>query len=145
MAGEVALLEEFVAGCRAEGVRARVVGSTVASHCAQVDPLRERILEMFADVVPRRGGVPFYSTVTGAVLESTGLDAEYWFRNARQPVDFEGAVRALLADGFRFFVESSAHPVLVMGAQATFEDAEVDAVAIGSLRRGEGGPGRFLA
>nr|WP_264349531.1 type I polyketide synthase [Streptomyces milbemycinicus] len=145
VAGEVAALEEFVAGCRAEGVRARVVGSTVASHCAQVDPLRDRILEMFADVVPRRGGVPFYSTVTGAVLETTGLDAEYWFRNARQPVDFEGAVRALLADGFRFFVESSAHPVLVMGAQATFEDAEVDAVAIGSLRRDDGGPGRFLA
>ncbi|MGO4425569.1 polyketide synthase, partial [Streptomyces sp. MCAF7] len=54
------------------------------------------------------------------------------------------AVRALLADGFRFFVESSAHPVLTMGAQATFEDAEVDAVAIGSLRRDEGGAERFL-
>nr|WP_086859593.1 type I polyketide synthase [Streptomyces milbemycinicus] len=144
VAGEVAALEEFVAGCQAEEIRARVVGSTVASHCAQVDPLRDRILEMFADVAPRRGEVPFYSTVTGSALETTELGAEYWFRNARQPVDFEGAVRALLADGFRFFVESSAHPVLTMGAQATFEDAEVDAVAIGSLRRDEGGAERFL-
>ncbi|MGA5133015.1 type I polyketide synthase [Streptomyces olivoreticuli] len=145
VAGEVAALEEFVAGCRAEDIRARVVGSTVASHCAQVDPLRDRILEMFADLTPRRGGIPFYSTVTGTVRDTTELDAEYWFHNARRPVDFEGAVRALLDDGFRFFVESSAHPVLTMGMQATFEDTGAEAVAVGSLRRDEGGPARFLA
>ncbi|MBP8539160.1 type I polyketide synthase, partial [Streptomyces sp. MK37H] len=144
VAGEVAALEEFVAGCRAEEIRARVVGSTVASHCAQVDPLRERVLELFADVVPRRGEVPLYSTVTGGVLDTREMGAEYWFENARRPVDFEGAVRALLGDGFRFFVESSAHPVLTVGAQATFEDAGVEAVAVGSLRRGEGGAQRFL-
>ncbi|WP_435856871.1 SDR family NAD(P)-dependent oxidoreductase, partial [Streptomyces longwoodensis] len=144
VAGEVAALEEFVASCKADDVRARVVGSTVASHCAQVDPLRERILEMFADVVPVRGRVPFYSTVTGGVQDTTGLTAEYWFANARRPVDFEGAVRALLEDGYRFFVESSAHPVLVMGVDATSDDAGVTAVALGSLRRDEGGPARFL-
>ncbi|WP_307839811.1 acyltransferase domain-containing protein [Streptomyces sp. MBT49] len=111
VAGEVAALEEFVASCKGEGVRARVVGSTVASHCGQVDPLRGRILELFADVRPVRGRVPFYSTVSGGVCETTELTAGYWFENARRPVDFEGAVRALLADGYRFFVECSAHPV----------------------------------
>ncbi|KUN38634.1 hypothetical protein AQJ30_13920 [Streptomyces longwoodensis] len=144
VAGEVPALEEFVASCKADEVRARVVGSTVASHCAQVDPLRERILEMFADVVPVRGRVPFYSTVTGAVQDTTGLTAEYWFANARRPVDFEGAVRALLEDGYRFFVESSAHPVLVMGVDATSDDAGTDAVALGTLRRDDGGTARFL-
>ncbi|MGW1077632.1 type I polyketide synthase, partial [Streptomyces sp. NPDC002537] len=144
VAGEVAALEEFVAGCQADDIRARVVGSTVASHCAQVDPLRDRILELFADIAPRRGDIPFYSTVTGTARDTAELDAEYWFHNARQPVDFEGAVHALLDDGFRFFVESSAHPVLTMGMQATFEDADTDAIAVGSLRRDEGGPARFL-
>ncbi|MFE9009849.1 type I polyketide synthase [Streptomyces sp. NPDC007875] len=145
VAGEVAALEEFVAGCKADGIRAQVVGSTVASHCAQVDPLRDRILAMFADIIPRRGHIPFYSTVTGGVLDTGELDAEYWFRNARRPVNFEGAVRELLADGFGFFVESSAHPVLVTALQQMFEDAGADAVAVGSLRRDEGGARRFLA
>ncbi|GAA1732309.1 type I polyketide synthase [Streptomyces yatensis] len=145
VAGEVAALEEFVAGCKADGIRAQVVGSTVASHCAQVDPLRDRILAMFADIAPRRGHIPFYSTVTGGVLDTGELDAEYWFRNARRPVNFEGAVRELLADGFGFFVESSAHPVLVTALQQMFEDAGADAVAVGSLRRDEGGARRFLA
>ncbi|WP_086859580.1 type I polyketide synthase [Streptomyces milbemycinicus] len=144
VAGDTAALKEFVLECEREEIRARVVGSTVASHCAQVDPLRERILKMFADVAPRRGQVPFYSTVTGGLVDTATLDAGYWFRNARQPVDFEGAVRTLLADGFRFFVENSAHPVLTTGMQATFEDAGTEAVALGSLRRDEGGPTRFL-
>ncbi|QEU89612.1 type I polyketide synthase [Streptomyces kanamyceticus] len=144
VAGETGALAEFVAQCEAEDIKARVVGSTVASHCDQVDRLRERILELFAGVEPRRGEVPFYSTVTGGVLDTEGLDAAYWFENCRRPVDFEGAVRSLLADGFRFFVESSAHPVLTMGVEATSEDAGVEAVAVGSLRRGEGGPERFL-
>ncbi|MFD8159757.1 type I polyketide synthase [Streptomyces malaysiensis] len=145
VAGAVAALEEFVGGCKADGIRAQVVGSTVASHCAQVDPLRDRILAMFADIAPRRGHIPFYSTVTGGVLDTGELDAEYWFRNARHPVNFEGAIHELLADGFGFFVESSAHPVLVTAMQQMFEDAGAEAVAVGSLRREEGGARRFLA
>ncbi|ATL32845.1 type I polyketide synthase [Streptomyces formicae] len=144
VAGETRALEEFVAQCESEDIKARVVGSTVASHCGQVDRLRERILELFAGVEPRRSEVPFYSTVTGGVQDTEGLDAAYWFENCRRPVDFEGAVRSLLADGFRFFVESSAHPVLTMGVQATSEDAGIETVAVGSLRRGEGGTERFL-
>ncbi|MEU6486661.1 SDR family NAD(P)-dependent oxidoreductase [Streptomyces sp. NPDC046887] len=144
VAGDVPALEEFVALCRDRDVRARIVGSTVASHCAQVDPLRQEILELFAGITPVRGGVPFYSTVTGARKDTGELTAEYWFDNARQPVDFEGTVRTLLDDGFRFFVESSAHPVLNPGLQAIFEDTGTEAVALGSLRRGEGGPDRFL-
>ncbi|MDT3398034.1 SDR family NAD(P)-dependent oxidoreductase [Streptomyces sp. B1866] len=145
VAGDVPALEEFVAECQAAEIRARVVGSTVASHCAQVDPLRGEILELFADITPVKGSVPFYSTVTASQKDTQELTAEYWFDNARQPVDFEGTVRALLADGFRFFIESSAHPVLATGVLATAEDAETEAVAVGSLRRDEGGPARFLA
>ncbi|MDT3400596.1 type I polyketide synthase, partial [Streptomyces sp. B1866] len=62
----------------------------------------------------------------------------------RQEVRFDQTVRALLADGFGFFVESSAHPVLTVGLQETFEDTGTDAVALGTLRREEGGPERFL-
>ncbi|MFG2129543.1 type I polyketide synthase [Streptomyces sp. NPDC048751] len=142
--GEQAALERFVAEATADGLRARLVGSTVASHCDQVDPLRERILDMFADVRPTATTVPFCSTVTGAFTDTTTLDARYWFDNARRPVAFDPAVRTLLASGLRFFVEISPHPVLVTAVQDIAEDAGTDATAIGSLRRDEGGPDRFL-
>ncbi|MGC5041423.1 type I polyketide synthase [Streptomyces sp. DT73] len=143
VAGEVEALDQLVAALEAEGVRARVVPATVASHCAQVDRLRERIADLLGFVRPRAGSVPFYSTVTGGVLDGSELDAGYWFDNCRRPVSFEPVVRSLLADGFRVFVESSAHPVLTWGVLEIAEEAGDEVAAVGSLRRGQGGPERF--
>ncbi|WP_240003685.1 type I polyketide synthase [Streptomyces cinnamoneus] len=144
VAGDPESLEEFVAACAADGVRARVVPATVASHSPQVEPLRERLMELLADVSPRRSSVPFYSTVTGGLLDTTALDADYWFRNARMPIDFVGALRSLFADGYRVFVESSSHPALITGVQATAEDAGEQVVVTGSLRRRQGGLAQFF-
>ncbi|MFF0746329.1 type I polyketide synthase [Streptomyces sp. NPDC004111] len=143
VAGDPEGLAEFVEACVRDGVRARVVPATVASHCAQVEPLREELLELLADVAPRRADVPFYSTVTGGLLDTSGLDAEYWFRNARMPIDFVGALRSMFADGYRVFVESSSHPALASGVQDTAEAAGEQVVVTGSLRRDEGGLARF--
>ncbi|WP_455771948.1 type I polyketide synthase [Streptomyces lavendulae] len=143
VAGEVAPLEELVAALEAEGVRAKIVPSTVASHCAQVEPLKERILDLLGFVEPRTGSVPLYSTVSGEVLEGPELTAAYWYENCRRPVSFEPVVRSLLADGFRAFVESSAHPVLTYGLVETAESAGAEVLATGTLRRGEGGLARF--
>ncbi|MGW5708875.1 type I polyketide synthase [Streptomyces olivaceus] len=142
--GDTEALTEFVARCKADGIRAQVVGSTVASHCAQVDPLHDRIVEMLAGIAPKPARVPFYSTVDAAEVDTESLTGEYWFRNARFPVEFDRTVRALLADGHQHFVECSAHPVLTVATQATSEDFGAEAVAVGSLRRQEGGARRLL-
>ncbi|MEU8633145.1 SDR family NAD(P)-dependent oxidoreductase [Amycolatopsis sp. NPDC048633] len=138
VAGDLAALAEFAAECAAAGVRTRMVPGTIASHSPQVDRIRDRLLAELAEVTPRAGEVPFYSTVTASLLDTTILDTEYWFRNVREPVDFEGAVRAAMADGHAVFVEASPHPVLTMSI------ADIGAVAVGSLRRGEGHLRRFL-
>ncbi|MEU7136734.1 type I polyketide synthase [Streptomyces sp. NPDC046261] len=145
VAGDPESLAEFVAACVKDDVRARVVPATVASHSPQVEPLRERLLELLADVSPRRADVPFYSTVTGGLLDTSGLDAEYWFRNARMPIDFVGALRSMFADGYRVFVESSSHPALATSVQDTAEAAGEQVVVTGSLRRGEGGLAQFFS
>ncbi|MEU9152751.1 SDR family NAD(P)-dependent oxidoreductase [Streptomyces sp. NPDC048417] len=142
--GEPAGLDRFVAEATADGLRARLVASTVASHCDQVDPLHDRIVDMFADVRPTATEVPFCSTVTGTFTDTGTLGAQYWFDNARRPVAFDPAVRTLLAAGFRYFVEVSPHPVLVTAVQEIAEDAGADVAAVGSLRREQGGLDRFL-
>ncbi|WPB93156.1 type I polyketide synthase [Streptomyces malaysiensis] len=143
VSGESGVLDELLAGCEADGVRARRVPVDYASHSAQVDLLREELLELLASVRPKQAEVPFLSTVTGEWVEGPELGAEYWFANLRRTVELEGAVRRLVGEGFGVFIESSAHPVLTMGVQETAEDAGVDAAAIGSLRRDEGGLDRF--
>ncbi|NIY65681.1 beta-ketoacyl synthase [Streptomyces malaysiensis] len=145
VSGDPTALDELLASCEADEVRARRVPVDYASHSAQVELLREELLELLAPVQPKNAQVPFLSTVTGEWVEGPELDAEYWFTNLRRTVELEGAVRRLLDEGFGVFIESSAHPVLTMGVQETAEDAGVDAAAIGSLRRDEGGLDRFWA
>ncbi|MER7708863.1 type I polyketide synthase, partial [Kitasatospora sp. NPDC097605] len=145
VAGDPDALDELLGLLTADGVKARrVPGVLVAGHSPHVDALRERLLADLAPVAPRAGRIPFYSTVTGAVQDTAGLDADYWYRNMRLPVAFERAVRALLADGHSAFIEAAPHPVLAMAMQETFEDAGAGAVAVGTLRREEGGYDRFL-
>ena len=143
--GEPEALDLLVAGCAADGIRTRIIGTSVASHSPQIEPLHARIVAALGDTIkPRPGRVPFYSTVSGAVTDTTGLDAEYWYRNVREPVDFEAAVRSLIADGHTFFIECSVHPMHVVSVRENAEALGADLVAVGSLRRGEGGARRFL-
>ncbi|MFB9834099.1 acyltransferase domain-containing protein, partial [Actinoallomurus acaciae] len=144
VSGETAAIDELVEGCTADGLRARRLSPRYASHSSQVESLRDEILDLLAPVTPRPSDIAFCSTVTGAPVDTSVLDAEYWYRNLRRPVEFETAVRALLDDGHSIFVEVSPHPVLTAALTETFESAGSDARAVGTLLRGEGGSGDFL-
>ena len=136
--------DAFVAACTADGVQARrIPGAASPGHSPHVEPLRAQLTADLADLAPRTGQVPFYSTVTGGPLDTAGLDAAYWCRNLREPVRFEDAVRTLLADGHQLFVEPSPHPVLVTSVQQCAEAGDHEVAVTGTLRRGEGGPGRL--
>ncbi|MFG2608542.1 acyltransferase domain-containing protein, partial [Streptomyces sp. NPDC048514] len=145
VSGEPAALEELLASCEADGVRVRRVPVDYASHSVQVERIRGELLEVLAGVVPRSVGVPFYSTVTGGPVDTASLDAGYWYANLRGTVELESVTRALVADGFGVFVEVSPHPVLTMALQETLDAAGAEGVVSGTLRRGEGGPARFLS
>ncbi|MEU0929282.1 type I polyketide synthase, partial [Streptomyces malaysiensis] len=144
VSGDAVALEELLALCEVEEIRARRVPVDYASHCAHVEVIEGELLRELGGIGPRPSSVPFYSTVTGGVLDTVGLDAGYWYRNLRQTVRFDETVGALLADGFQVFVEASAHPVLTVGVEQTAEDQGTRVTAVGSLRRDEGGLDRFL-
>ncbi|MGV9853737.1 SDR family NAD(P)-dependent oxidoreductase, partial [Streptomyces sp. NPDC003442] len=144
VSGDADALDELLAVCEREGIRARRVPVDYASHCAHVEAIEDELRRALAGISPRPSSVPFYSTVTGEVLDTAGLDAGYWYRNLRQTVRFDETVRVLLADGFQVFIEASAHPVLTMGVEQTAEDHGTRVTAVGSLRRDEGGLERFL-
>ncbi len=136
VSGEPGALDEFMASVE---LRTRRIPVDYASHSVQVEQLRDELLEVLDPIAPRAGHAGFFSTVTGDWIDGTALDAEYWYTNLRQTVRLEESVRALAAQGYRAFVEASPHPVLVMPIGQTVESA----VALGSLRRDEGGLDRF--
>ncbi|TCO60800.1 type I polyketide synthase [Actinocrispum wychmicini] len=143
VAGSPAALAELSAHLTDQGIHTRTIkGIDTAGHSPQVDGLREHLLTVLAGLSPRTSDIPFYSTVTGAQMDTAGLDTAYWYRNMREPVLFYDAVQALLADGHRTFVEPSPHPMLVSSVQETAADRDIDAGVLGTLRRGEGGEPR---
>ncbi|KIQ66427.1 polyketide synthase [Kitasatospora griseola] len=144
VSGDADAVAEFVDALVEEGVRARLIEVDYASHSAHVEEIRERLLSDLDGIAPAFGTVPFFSTVTGGWLETEELDAEYWYRNLRETVEFANATEALLGEGFRFFVESSPHAVLGVAVGESVEAAGVDAAVLGTLRRGEGGLAQVL-
>jgi acyl transferase domain-containing protein/acyl-CoA synthetase (AMP-forming)/AMP-acid ligase II/acyl carrier protein len=116
ISGDPAALEQFGAACDREGIHFRLVAVDYASHSAQVEPARARLLAELADLKPAASNIPLYSTVGGALdaepLDTTAMTAEYWYRNLREPVRFHDRVVQLLAAGQTTFVELSPHPVL---------------------------------
>ncbi|APS22776.1 beta-ketoacyl synthase [Streptomyces sp. Tue 6075] len=145
VAGEQEALDGLVGVCEGVGVRVRRIPVDYASHTVQVEEIEEELGSVLAGIAPGVGRVPFYSTVTGAPVDTATLDAGYWYRNLRHTVRFEEATRALAAAGHRVFVEVSSHPVLVPGVEETVEACGVGPVVVtGTLRRHEDGPGRFV-
>ncbi|WHT16646.1 SDR family oxidoreductase [Crossiella sp. CA-258035] len=140
ISGDPGALHEFVAKVQADGVRARHLPVDYASHSDHVEAIRGELLTALAPIQPRTAEAAFWSTVTAGPLDTSGLNAEYWYDNLRSPVEFEATVAALIEAGHRTFIEVSPHPVLTAGIQ----DAGQDVLAFGSLRRDDGGPQRFL-
>ncbi|MEK8170168.1 acyltransferase domain-containing protein [Streptomyces sp. M19] len=145
VSGDIDAVDELLAAYEAEGVRAKRIPVDYASHSTHIDTLRERLRDALSGIEPRQANIPLYSTVTGEVADGTAMDADYWYTNLRQPVLFEHATRLLLDHAHTAFLEISPHPVVTTGVQETIEAAGAGAVALGTLRREEGGPERFLA
>ncbi|MFG2098934.1 type I polyketide synthase, partial [Streptomyces sp. NPDC048612] len=144
ISGDVEGLDELLAHWSGTDVRARRIAVDYASHSAHVEELRDELLDVLSPIRPQAGEIPVYSTVTGQVEDGSAFDAEYWYTNLRQTVEFETATRNLLAGGHGVFVESSPHPVVSIGIQETIEDVGSPAITVGSLRRNRGDLDRLL-
>jgi acyl transferase domain-containing protein/acyl carrier protein len=161
VSGELDALEQLLEDCEEQGVKARRIPVDYAAHSAQVERIREELLDGCAGIEPRTARVPFFSAVTGGPLDGKELDADYWYRNLRHTVRFEPSTRALLSEGYKAFIELSPHPVLAVGLHETVESvlaggeqddateprawSPAGVAIVGSLRRGDGGARRFLA
>ncbi len=144
ISGTTEAVAQLAAICTAKDVRTRMVPVDYASHSTHIDRIREPLLTRLADIDPQPGRIPLYSTVEGGWLDTTTMDARYWYRNLREPVRFEAAIRDLSTQGFAAFLEASPHPVLTTSIHETLDGATPGPTVItGTLRRDEGTLHRF--
>ncbi|MGW3647540.1 SDR family NAD(P)-dependent oxidoreductase [Streptomyces sp. NPDC000878] len=135
LSGDGDALAKVLADLDAREITNRPVNVDFASHCPQMDALREDLLAELAHLTPKAGSIPLHSTLLNDVIDGSAMDADYWVRNIRQPVDFVGAVRGQLALGDTVFIEVSPHPLLVNGIRETGRADGQEVTAVGSFRR----------
>ncbi|XXX76161.1 amino acid adenylation domain-containing protein [Sorangium sp. So ce134] len=142
LSGDGAALGALIAELERGGVICRQIKVDYASHSPEMDPLLPALGEALAGVRPRRGSVPFYSTVTGDRLDGSALDAAYWCRNLREPVLFAETISRLIGRGHDLFLEMDPHPLLVRSIEQCLAHAGLAGLALPTMRRDE--PGRAV-
>ncbi|MFJ4616506.1 SDR family NAD(P)-dependent oxidoreductase [Streptomyces griseus] len=122
-----------------QGIRARRIEVDYASHHAQVEAIVEELRAGLEGLSSRGSEVTMWSTVTGEPVGDEELDASYWYRNLREPVRFDAAVRAAQAHRHAHFIELSPHPVLALALSTVLADGSDDGYGrvLHSLRRGQ--------
>ena len=139
IAGPRGAVERFVEELRLtrDDVFARVLQIDYAFHSRQMDPFEADLKASLKSMTSQRPEVPCYSTVTTRPIEAGELDADYWWRNMRNPVLFMGAVKAAIDDGYNTFVEIGAHPVLAAAVRGCLAHRDREGTVVGSLNRNE--------
>jgi phthiocerol/phenolphthiocerol synthesis type-I polyketide synthase C len=94
------------------GIFARLLDLDYAFHSEAMEPVAQEIITNLGGLKPRSGTGRFVSTVTGLECSGERLDADYWWRNVRQPVQFESAISTLVDDGISLFIEISPHAIM---------------------------------
>jgi NADPH:quinone reductase-like Zn-dependent oxidoreductase/malonyl CoA-acyl carrier protein transacylase/acyl carrier protein len=113
-----------------------------AFHGPAMDEIEAEVRQVLAKVRPGPSLVPFYSTVTGTLLEGRQLDAEYWWHNIRKPVLFEQAIRRVQTGGVNIFIEVGPHPILRSYINDCLKESKTEGRIIPTLARGDDAPQR---
>lgn len=130
-------LEQIVAKFSDEGVRCTWLDTSHAFHSELLDPVLDEFELYAAQFEFAAPTLPLVCNRTGAVLTAqTPLDAQYWRRHSRQPVQFAESVRTVAALGCSVVMEIGPQPVLTAAAVQVWPEHLAAPRAIVSLRKG---------
>jgi epothilone polyketide synthase D len=136
LAGDPDAMVVVTAKLEAAGASVKALRVEVAYHSQHMDEIRGPLLAALAGIRSRSARTALFSSVTGDRVDGAELDAEYWWRNVRQPVRFADAARRLLAAAPGAVLEVGPHPVLASAIDEALAERGGDAARLASLRRG---------
>jgi acyl transferase domain-containing protein/acyl carrier protein len=132
-------LEQIIARFADEGIRCTWLETSHAFHSELLDPVLDEFESYAAQLEFAAPTLPLVCNRTGAVLTAqTPLDAAYWRRHSRQPVQFAESVRTVAALGCSVVMEIGPQPVLTGAAVQVWPEHLAAPRAIVSLRKGVG-------
>ncbi len=135
LSGETEQLKQIAAVLRDREVFHRFLEVEVAYHSPQMELIKDELFKDLATIKPQPARYPLYSTVTGNLIEGNTLDANYWWRNIREPVRFADGIQSLVGQGFANFLEVGPHPVLAHSVKEIAAGTNTKVNLVSSLNR----------
>ena len=137
LSGPAADLEKIVASLSADEIRCTWLDTSHAFHSELLEPALdefESYASGFEFAVP---ALPLVCNRTGAVLTAeTPLDAGYWRRHSRQPVQFAESVQTVAQLGCSVLMEIGPQPILTGAAMRAWPESSAAPQPVVSLRKG---------
>ena len=139
LSGPGADLEQIVARCGSDGIRCSRLETSHAFHSELLEPVLDEFESYAARLQFAVPTLPLVCNRTGTVLTAESpLDAQYWRRHSRQPVQFAESVRTVAALRCSVLMEIGPQPVLTAAAVQVWPEHLAAPRAIVSLRKGVG-------
>lgn len=135
ISGPVDEIKAFKKYAQSARVVCHVLDIDYPFHHPVIDRERDAFLAEIPAIAPVNGHTPYISTVTGDVLDGEALDAQYWWRNVREPVAFEAGISAALELGCNLFIEISPRPILSGYVTETAKQASAAVAVIPTFAR----------
>lgn len=127
VSGRAEAVDEVARLAGAQGVRTTRLRTSHAFHSPLMDPVLPELGKAAATLRPLAPALPVFSGATGEAL--TGEEGpEYWSQQARRPVRFHDALRAVAARGCSVVVEIGPHPALRPYVPEAFGTSDVTVI-----------------
>ncbi|ETW26403.1 hypothetical protein MGAST_24465 [Mycobacterium gastri 'Wayne'] len=137
LSGPSADLEQIVASCGGDGIRCTWLDTSHAFHSELLEPVLDEFESYAAQFTFAVPTLPLVCNRTGAVITgATPLNAQYWRRHARQPVQFAESVRTVALLGCTVLMEIGPQPILTAAALQIWPESVAAPRAIASARKG---------
>ncbi|KAL8730110.1 MAG: hypothetical protein Q9166_004309 [cf. Caloplaca sp. 2 TL-2023] len=140
VSGELADIGLLGKQFEARGIKRTILDLRFAFHSAQMEPMLDDIRTVSRQVKFCEPAVPVASTLLGSVVQTKGVfGPDYLARQTRQPVRFQGALKALSEEGFAsdesLWLELGVHPLCLGMVRSTLGLSPTKALP--SLKRDE--------
>ena len=130
VSGPVDQIDQVLALASEKRIGGRRLDLDYPFHSALVDPVRGPLLRELKGLRSHKPRKQFVSSVAGS---GDDLGPEHWWRNVREPVQFEAGVNRLLEQGLRVFVEIGPKPILASYLRDGLREANLRGAIIETL------------
>ncbi|KAL9132080.1 MAG: hypothetical protein Q9217_000116 [Psora testacea] len=143
ISGDVPQVETVIANVRREhpNVLARRLQVDKAYHSYHMAEVGEEYGKLIRDtLVEKKPRIPFFSSVTGDLLESASLDSLYWQRNLESPVLFKSAISKILQNAIgenAVFLEIGPHSALAAPLKQIYTSVSSTAPYVAAMTRNQ--------